>query len=79
MTQALLLMDVQNGILERVAADDDYLDRVVATQERAEQGEVIVTKKRVSAFAESDLELILRSHEQMSCRPATGGPHPDSG
>jgi nicotinamidase-related amidase len=115
MTQALLLMDVQNGIIERVGADDGYLDRVVATQERAEQGgllvvlvrvafgagypeisarnksfaaakagaamvignpavepharllrdrgEVVVTKKRVSAFAGSDLELILRSHE----------------
>lgn len=115
MTQALLLMDIQNGIVERFGAADAYLDRVVATQERAEQagllvvlvrvafgsghpeislrnktfsaakargdmvfgdaavephhrllrgnGEVVVTKKRVSAFAASGLELVLRAHD----------------
>jgi nicotinamidase-related amidase len=115
MTQALLLMDLQNGILERFGADEAYLDRVTATQERAEQagllvvlvrvafgpgypevssrnkgfsaartrasmllgdpatepharllrenGEVVVTKKRVSAFTGSDLELVLRAHD----------------
>jgi nicotinamidase-related amidase len=114
-TQALLLMDVQNGILERIGAGDAYLDRVVDTQERSEQagllvvlvrvafgpghpeismrnkafaaaksdgrlvfgdpavepharlmrgkGEVVVTKKRVSAFTGSDLQLILRSRD----------------
>jgi nicotinamidase-related amidase len=113
MTQALLLMDLRNGIIDRFGADDGYLDRVVATQERAEhagvpvilvrvafapghpeisecnktfaaikagggdvfgdpavephprllqgKGEIVVTKKRVSAFAGSDLELVLRS------------------
>jgi nicotinamidase-related amidase len=112
-TQALLLMDLQNGIVERFGASAGYLDRVVATQERAEQagvpvllvrvafapghpeisarnkafgaaresgamvlgdpatephprllrgrGEVVITKKRVSAFAGSDLELVLRA------------------
>jgi nicotinamidase-related amidase len=115
MTQALLLMDIQNAIVGRFATTADYLDRVVATQERAESagllvvlvrvgfspgkpeissrnktfsalqatpnlvlgdletepherllrgnGEVIVTKKRVSAFAGSDLELVLRARE----------------
>jgi nicotinamidase-related amidase len=116
MTQALLLMDIQNGIVNRFEANEAYLDRVVAAQERAEQagilvvlvrvafspghpeisarnksfsaakasgggmvlgepatepharllrgkGEVTVTKKRVSAFAGSDLELVLRSHD----------------
>jgi nicotinamidase-related amidase len=115
MTQALLVMDVQNGIVNRFDVKDAYLDRVVAAVERAEQagvlvvlvrvafspghpevsarnksfsalqssmamvagdpatepvlrllrgnGEVIVTKKRVSAFAGSDLELVLRSHD----------------
>ena len=112
MTAALLLMDLQNSIVERYGAAEDFLDRVVAAQERAEQagllvllvrvkfapgrpeisprnkmfarvaavggddggsephdrllrgkGEVVVTKKRVSAFAGSDLELILRSHD----------------
>lgn len=115
MTQALLLMDVQNGIVDRIGAGDSYLDRVVAAQQRAEQagllvvlvrvafgpgypeisprnksfsatrarpdlvfgdrsvepharllrghGEVVVTKKRISAFAGSDLELVLRSRE----------------
>jgi nicotinamidase-related amidase len=112
MTQALLLMDLQNGILGRFADNDPYLDRVVAAQERAEaagllvllvrvafragqpeidvrntmfgprrgtdgmlfgdpevepharllrgRGELVVTKKRVSAFAGSDLDVILR-------------------
>src|SRR3954452_7767008 len=110
MTTALLLMDLQNSIVERYGASSgDFLDRVVAAQERAEQagvlvvlvrvkfapgrpeisprnkmfsrraavsgddrgaephdrllrgtGEVVVTKKRVSAFAGSDLELVLR-------------------
>ena len=114
MTTALLLMDLQNAIVERYGAGDDYFDRVVAAQERAEQagmlvvlvrvkfapgrpevsprnkmfsaartaavgaddrgsephdrllrgkGEVVVTKKRVSAFAGSDLEVILRAHD----------------
>ena len=115
MTQALLLMDLQIVILERFGANDDYLDRVVATQKRAQQagllmilvrvgfgvghpeisarnkvfsaaraatslrlgdpptaphprlirgnGEVVVTKKRVSAFSGSDLELVLRAHD----------------
>jgi nicotinamidase-related amidase len=126
-TQALLLMDIQNTLVERFAADgeDVFLDRMVATQERAEHagllivlvraafrpgypeisprnkaqsqfkkagvasdgsrhdsylvidepatqihsrlvrgnGEVIVTKKRVSAFGGSDLEVILRAND----------------
>jgi nicotinamidase-related amidase len=118
MTQALLLMDLQNAVVDRFEATDAYLDRVVATQERAEQaavpvilvrvafgpgypevsprnkifaglrdrpgmttdhpgsepherlllgkGEIVVTKKRVSAFAGSDLELILRAHDVTS-------------
>ena len=115
MTQALLLMDIQNSILDRVGAGEPYLDKVVAVQERAEtagmlvvlvrvafrpgypetsvrnkvfsggppgagmvmgdpaaephprlmrgNGEVVVTKKRISAFAGSDLEVILRSRD----------------
>jgi nicotinamidase-related amidase len=115
MSQALLIMDVQNGIIDRFDAPEAYLDRVVAAQERAERagllvvlvrvaftpghpevsarnksfsalsanpgmtlgepavepherllrgnGEVVVTKKRVSAFAGSDLELVLRAHD----------------
>jgi nicotinamidase-related amidase len=110
-TQALLLMDIQNGTVDRFAAGDEYLDRVVAAQAKAEnagllvvlvrvvfnpghpeismrnktfsafkesdslllstephprlirgKGEAIVTKKRISAFAGSDLALILRAH-----------------
>jgi len=64
MTQALLLMDVQNGIVDRFGSDDAYLDRVVAAQELLRgNGEVVVTKKRVSAFAGSDLELVLRARD----------------
>jgi nicotinamidase-related amidase len=114
MTEALLVMDVQNGIADRFDVPDSYLDRVVAAVEKAEQagvlvvlvrvafspghpevsprnksfsalrdgmamvfgdpstepvprllrgkGEVVVTKKRVSAFAGSELELVLRSN-----------------
>ena len=113
MTQALLIMDVQNGTVGRFGATEAYLDRVVAAQQRAEQagllvvlvrvaftpgypevsrrnksfsmlaanpgmtlgepavepherllrgkGELVVTKKRVSAFSGSDLELVLRA------------------
>jgi nicotinamidase-related amidase len=115
MSQALLLMDLQPGVLDRFAAGADHLDRVVAVQQRAEEagllvvlvrvgfapghpevsarnrgfaalkrsgamvldtpsaqphprllrgnGEVVVTKKRISAFAGSDLELVLRAHD----------------
>ncbi len=115
MTEALLVMDVQNGIADRFDFPEGYLDRVVAAVEKAEQagvlvvlvrvafspghpevslrnksfsalrdgvsmvhgdpstepvaqllrgrGEVVVTKKRVSAFAGSDLELVLRSRD----------------
>ncbi|MET0703309.1 MAG: isochorismatase family cysteine hydrolase [Mycobacterium sp.] len=115
MTTALLLMDVQNGILARFDDNADYLDRVVAAQVRAEEagmpvvlvrvgfhpghpeistrnkrfsavkaaggmvlgdestqphplllrgnGEVVVTKKRISAFAGSDLAPVLRAHD----------------
>jgi nicotinamidase-related amidase len=115
MTQALLLMDMQNSVLDRVGAGEPYIDKVVAVQERAEvagllvvlvrvafraghpeisarnkvfsaaalrsdmvigdpavepharlmrgNGEVVVTKKRISAFAGSDLEVVLRSRD----------------
>ena len=115
MSQALLLMDIQNGILDRVGAGEPYLDEVVAAQERAEaadmlvvlvrvafraghpeisarnksfsaaalrsdmvvgdlavephsrlmrgNGEILVTKKRISAFAGSDLDMVLRSRD----------------
>jgi hypothetical protein len=36
MTQALLLMDIQNGTVERFDAGDEYLDRVVAAQAKAD-------------------------------------------
>lgn len=123
MTQALLLMDLQVGIINRFAPTDDFLNRVVAAQQRTEQagvlvvlvrvgfntghpeisarnkafsaaknaaslllddpavaphprllrghGEVVVTKKRVSAFTGSDLELVLRAHNVTSL--ALGG------
>jgi nicotinamidase-related amidase len=118
MTQALLLMDLQNDIVGRFGGTDDYLDRVVAAQERAEvagllvvlvrvafrpgtpeiavrnksfgprrgsdtmiigdasvepharllrgNGEIVVTKKRISAFAGSDLDVILRGGDVTS-------------
>jgi nicotinamidase-related amidase len=114
MTQALLVMDVQEGIVARYADDDGLLDRLAAAIDAARGADVpvifvrvafrpgfpevspnnrsfsaltadtadafsedggaaihakvapqgdepVVTKKRVSAFAGSDLEVILRS------------------
>ena len=37
MTTALLLMDLQVGVINRLGADGDYLDRAVQAQEHAEQ------------------------------------------
>ena len=110
---ALLIMDVQQGIVERFAGDDGYLDRLATATAAARgagvavtyvtlafrpgypevsernktfsairgtgrftdgdpgmqipaviapaPGEVTVTKRRVSAFAGSDLEVVLRA------------------
>jgi nicotinamidase-related amidase len=52
---ALLIMDVQLGIVDRYASDEGYLARL-ATAITA-----MVTKRRVSAFTGSDLEVLLRS------------------
>ena len=105
---ALLVMDVQPGILDRLPDKDDYLARVRSTVEAARrqaipvrfvvvgfragmpevsarnrafaahrqqaatflsdprpaltpgEGEVVITKRRVSAFTGSDLEVVLR-------------------
>jgi nicotinamidase-related amidase len=122
---ALLVMDVQHGILERLGADrDGYLARVRATVEAArgngvpvrfvvvgfrpgmpeasprnrafgaykqqaatflgdprpaitpEGTDLVITKKRVSAFTGSDLEVVLRSGDVQHlvlCGIATGG------
>jgi nicotinamidase-related amidase len=110
---ALLVMDVQQGIVDRFAGDEEYLPRLMAAVEAAraagirviyvvvgfragypevsernksfaaiagtgrfaegdpgsaihpavapDPGDVIVTKRRVSAFAGSDLEVVLRA------------------
>lgn len=115
MGKALLLMDIQHGTTRRYGANAEYLDRVVATQAKAEaagipvvlvrvgfspgypevsernksfaavkkagnlllgessteveprllrgNGEVLVTKKRISAFAGSDLLEVLRARD----------------
>jgi nicotinamidase-related amidase len=113
MTSALLIMDVQQGIVDRFGRDADYLPRLATAVAAARQagvqviyvvvgfrpghpevsprnksfsalagsgrfsaddpgaaihpavapaaGEVVVTKRRVSAFAGSDLDVVLRS------------------
>jgi nicotinamidase-related amidase len=64
---ALLVMDLQQGVVSRFADDPGYLTRVAAAVARIHPavgpaaGDVIVSKRRVSAFAGSDLDLVLRS------------------
>jgi nicotinamidase-related amidase len=122
---ALLVMDVQQGVVDRLGADKDvYLARVRATVEAArrkgvpvrfvvvgfrpgmpevsarnkaftanrqqaaallsdprpaiapEDSDLVITKRRVSAFAGSDLEVVLRSgdvHHLVLCGIATSG------
>lgn len=114
MTQALLLMDLQQDVLQRHGASGDYIDRVLAVQRRAldagllvvlvqvafrpghpevaptnggfsavksadrlvlgapgtgiddaiarDPRQVVVTKRRISAFAGSDLSYVLAGH-----------------
>jgi nicotinamidase-related amidase len=77
--QALLVMDMQEGIVSRFASSPDALDpfaRAIAkrggmtdadpaTQVHAslapQPGDIVVVKRRVSAFTGSDLEVVLRA------------------
>lgn len=121
---ALLVMDVQPGVVDRLAEKDDYLARVTATVEEARRRglrvvhvvvgfrpgmpeispnnkafgtlakthaqlvadprpaitpkgtDVVVTKRRVSAFSGSDLEVVLRAagiQHLVLCGIATSG------
>ena len=121
---ALLVMDVQHGVVDRVPDKEVYLARLRATVEAArrkavpvrfvvvgfrpgmpeasarnqvfgpykkqmppmlldprpaiapEEGELVITKRRVSAFTGSDLEVVLRSgdvHHLVLCGFATSG------
>jgi nicotinamidase-related amidase len=121
---ALLVMDLQQGVVDRIPDKDVYLARARATVEGArrkavpvrfvvvgfrpgmpevsprnkaftshrqqasmlltdprpaiapEEGDLVVTKRRVSAFAGSDLEVVLRSgdvHHLVLCGFATSG------
>jgi nicotinamidase-related amidase len=121
---ALLVMDVQHGILDRISDQDGYLARVTATVEAArrktipvrfvvvgfrpgmpevsarnrafsshkqqastflgdprpaitpQDGDVVITKRRVSAFTGSDLEVVLRAGDVQHlvlCGIATSG------
>jgi nicotinamidase-related amidase len=60
MTQALLLMDIQNGTVERFDAGDEYLDRVVAAQAKAENAGLLVVLVRV-AFNPGHPEISMRN------------------
>jgi len=56
---ALLVMDVQQGIVDRFADGDP--GAVIHPAVAPADGDIIVTKRRVSAFAGSDLEVVLRA------------------
>ena len=61
--KALLVMDMQRSIVERFGGGD-VVDRAGAAIHPAlapEPGDVVVTKRRVSAFAGSDLDVVLRA------------------
>ncbi|HEY7103705.1 MAG TPA: isochorismatase family protein [Mycobacteriales bacterium] len=60
MSQALLMMDVQNGIVDRFDAPEAYLDRVVVAQERAERAGLLVVLVRV-AFTPGHPEVSARN------------------
>jgi nicotinamidase-related amidase len=121
---ALLVMDVQPGVLDRISDKDAYLARVRTTVEAArrksvpvrfvvvgfrpgmpeasarnqafatykkqastmlidprpaiapEEGDIVITKRRVSAFTGSDLEVVLRSgdvQDLILCGISTSG------
>ena len=114
---ALLVMDVQAGVVERIADKDAYLARAQSVVERARErgmliihvivsfrpgapeanamfrpfapmvvnaqpvmavaeGDVVVAKKRISAFTGSDLEVLLRASDIRDltlCGIATSG------
>ena len=71
MTQALLIMDAQNGIVDRFGAAEAYLDRVVAAQERAEQAGLLVVLVRV-AFSPGHPE-VSRRNKSFSALAANPG------
>src|SRR3954468_12054138 len=64
-TRALLLMDIQNTLVERFAAADEdaFLDRMVDTQQRAEQAGVLVVLVR-AAFRPGYPEISSRNKAQ---------------
>jgi nicotinamidase-related amidase len=64
-------MDLQSGILSRFGAIDDYLDRVVATQERAERAGLLVVLVRV-AFRPGHPEVSVRNRGFAAIK-GTGG------
>ncbi len=114
---ALLVMDVQPGVVDRIGDSDAYLARATLAVDHAHSravrviyvvvafrpgapeaseffrayapalvdarpamtpadGDVVVAKKRISAFAGSDLELLLRAndiHHLVLCGVATSG------
>ena len=75
---ALLITDVQQGIVERFAGrltEDDPGSRVHPAVAPA-PGDVVVSKRRVSAFAGSDLDIVLRAggiHSLVLAGIATSG------
>lgn len=71
MTQALLLMDLQNGIVDRYGATEDYLDRVVGIQQGAEEAGVLVVLVRV-AFGPGHREISARNKTFCAIRCAAG-------
>jgi nicotinamidase-related amidase len=71
MTTALLLMDVQSGILARFDDSDDYLDRMVAAQVQAEQAGLPVVLVRVG-FSPGHPEISARNKVFSAIKAADG-------
>ena len=66
---ALLVMDVQPGTVNRLENKDEYIEKVSASAVMIDprpaielaDNDVVVVKRRVSAFSGSDLEVLLRA------------------
>ena len=59
MAEALLVMDVQNGILDRFDVPESYLDGVVAAVERADRDYRLIVLEDLCLNADEEVHRVL--------------------